>query len=94
MRRLNTGEAREQFAEIVNDAAFGSKRTIIMRRGKEIAAVVPVEDLKVPELGIPLPEGASFIQVLQSGVPITVTVNKPVHAPVSFTFGGRITPDE
>jgi prevent-host-death family protein len=45
MRRLSAGSARERFAEIVADAAFGEKRTVITRHGKEVAAIVPISDL-------------------------------------------------
>jgi prevent-host-death family protein len=47
MRKISTGDARERFAEIINDAAE-AKRTVITRHGKEIAAVVPIEDVQIP----------------------------------------------
>jgi prevent-host-death family protein len=58
MRRISTGDARSRFAEIIKEAAYGSKRTVITRHGKEIAAVVPIEDVQE------LPAGT--IQILQS----------------------------
>ncbi len=49
MRRVNTVDARAQFSEIINRAAFGKERIILTRRGKEIVAVVPIEDVKLLE---------------------------------------------
>lgn len=42
---LSTVEARNQFAAVINRAAYGRERVILMRRGKEIVAVVPIEDV-------------------------------------------------
>lgn len=49
MAHLNVSEARSGFSEIVNNAAYGGKRTMISRRGKEVAAVIPIEDLRLLE---------------------------------------------
>lgn len=38
-------EAREQFATIINQVAFGGERVRLTRHGKAVAAVVPIEDL-------------------------------------------------
>jgi len=43
--RLTTTEARREFSAIVNRAAFGKERLVVHRRGKDLVAVVPVEDL-------------------------------------------------
>jgi prevent-host-death family protein len=45
MTRLNVTKAREEFPELVNRAAYGKERTIVSRRGKDLAAVIPMEDL-------------------------------------------------
>ena len=45
MNTLTAGEARDRFAEIVNQAAFGEKRVVITRHGKKVAALVPMADL-------------------------------------------------
>jgi prevent-host-death family protein len=34
---------------VINRAAFGKERIVLTRRGKEIAAVVPIEDVKLLE---------------------------------------------
>lgn len=49
MTRLNVSKARDEFPEIVNRAAYGKERTIVSRRGKDLAAVVPIEDLRLLE---------------------------------------------
>jgi len=50
MTRLNVSKAREEFPEIVNRAAYGNERTIVSRRGKDLAAVVSIDDLRLLEL--------------------------------------------
>jgi len=49
MTRLNVSKAREEFPEVVNRAAYGKERTIVSRRGKDLAAVIPMEDLRLLE---------------------------------------------
>ena len=49
MKSLRTTDARERFAEILNRVAYAKDRVRITRRGKEIAAVVPIEDLEFIE---------------------------------------------
>jgi prevent-host-death family protein len=41
--------ARQSFSEVLNRAAYGRERIIIKRRGKNLAAVVPLEDLELLE---------------------------------------------
>ena len=43
---MNTVEAKEQFADLINRVAHSKERIILTRRGKEIAAIVPIEDIK------------------------------------------------
>ena len=49
MTRLNVSKARAEFPEVVNRAAYGKERTIVSRRGKDLAAVIPMEDLRLLE---------------------------------------------
>jgi prevent-host-death family protein len=49
IRRLNASQVRAGFAEAVNRANFAGERTVIQRHGKDVAAVVSVEDLKTLE---------------------------------------------
>jgi len=47
--RLTTSEARDGFAELVNRVAYGRERVVIHRRGHDLVALVPVEDLEALE---------------------------------------------
>jgi prevent-host-death family protein len=49
MAKISTVEARGRFSDIINRAAFGKERVVLTRRGKELAAVVPIEDMKFLE---------------------------------------------
>lgn len=42
-------EARNKFSDLVNRAAFGHERIVVTRRGRGLAAVVPMEDLELIE---------------------------------------------
>ncbi len=49
MTRIAASEARMDFADIVNKVAFGGERITLHRHGKDVAAIVPVEDLLLLE---------------------------------------------
>ena len=49
MDSVNTTEARENFAEVINRVAYAKDRVRITRRGKQVAAMVPIEDLELIE---------------------------------------------
>ncbi|MHB1947243.1 MAG: type II toxin-antitoxin system Phd/YefM family antitoxin [Gammaproteobacteria bacterium] len=42
---INTVDAKEQFTDLINRVAHNNERIILTRRGKEIAVIVPLEDL-------------------------------------------------
>lgn len=44
---INTVEAKEQFTDLINRVAHNNERVILTRRGKEIAVIIPIDDLKV-----------------------------------------------
>jgi prevent-host-death family protein len=46
---LSAAQARAELAEIINRAAYSKERVVLTRRGKRVAAVVPVEDLDLLE---------------------------------------------
>ena len=46
---INISEARDDFAELVNRVAYAHERVRLVRRGRELAAVVPTEDLELLE---------------------------------------------
>ena len=49
MAQVSTADARARFSEVINRAAFGKERLILTRQGKQIVAVVPIEDVKLLE---------------------------------------------
>lgn len=49
MAGISTAEARDRFSDVVNRAAYGKERVILTRRGKELVAVVPIEDVRLLE---------------------------------------------
>jgi prevent-host-death family protein len=48
-RRTSVSDARQGFAEIVNRAAYGGDRVIVARHGRDIAAIVPMSDVRLLE---------------------------------------------
>ena len=44
---ISTASARKNFAEIVNQVAYGVEPVILTRRGKEVAALVSIEELEL-----------------------------------------------
>ncbi|MEO8453025.1 MAG: type II toxin-antitoxin system prevent-host-death family antitoxin [Gemmatimonadota bacterium] len=44
--RAATSEVRERLADLVTDVAFRNVRVILQRHGKDIAALISVEDLE------------------------------------------------
>lgn len=49
MTRLSATEARQEFSEAINRVAYGGERVIVHRRGKDVAALVSIEDLRFLE---------------------------------------------
>lgn len=41
--------ARRGLADLINRAAYGRERILLQRRGKSVAAIVPVEDVELLE---------------------------------------------
>lgn len=48
MRRLSMVEARREFADTLTRAHYRQEVTIITKHGRDIAAVVPMEQVKPP----------------------------------------------
>ena len=44
---MNAIEAKEQFADLLTRVSHNKERIILTRRGREIAALIPMEDLKL-----------------------------------------------
>jgi len=47
MPAVSTVVARNEFSTVLNRAAFGKERVILARRGKAIAAIVPMDDVRL-----------------------------------------------
>jgi prevent-host-death family protein len=47
MATLDTTKAKDTFGDTLNRAAYGKERIILTRRGKPVAAIVPLEDLEL-----------------------------------------------
>ncbi len=43
--KLKATEVRDDFSEIINRVAYGKEHVILTRRGKDLAALVPVDEL-------------------------------------------------
>lgn len=43
---VSAAEAKNRFSEIIGRAAYGRERIIVERKGKPLAAVISIEDLK------------------------------------------------
>ncbi|MBI4617221.1 MAG: type II toxin-antitoxin system Phd/YefM family antitoxin [Planctomycetes bacterium] len=48
-RTIEASKARSEFADTLNAVAYGEERFVLVRRGKAVAALVPVEDLALLE---------------------------------------------
>ena len=41
---MNTIDAKDNFADLINNVTHSKERVVLTRRGKEIAAIIPIED--------------------------------------------------
>jgi len=44
---VNIVDAKEEFSELINRVAHQNERIVLTRRGKDVAALVPLEDLQM-----------------------------------------------
>ena len=49
MTSLELSDARQKLADTINRVAYGKERILLRRRGKDVAALVSVEDLALLE---------------------------------------------
>lgn len=49
MKLISTVEARNQFSSLINRVAFGKEQMVLTRRGQKVAAMIPLEDLRLFE---------------------------------------------
>ena len=50
MVKVEATAARKGFSDLINQVRYHSDRVLIGRRGKDVAALIPVEDLRLLEL--------------------------------------------
>jgi len=49
MVRMTASQARKELAETINQVAYRGERVVLHRRGKDLAAIVPLADLELVE---------------------------------------------
>ena len=49
MVRMTASQARKDLAETLNQVAYRGERVVLHRRGKDLAAIVPLADLELVE---------------------------------------------
>ena len=47
LKKITTADARKNFANIINQVAFGNDSFVLTRRGEPIAAIVSMKELKL-----------------------------------------------
>jgi antitoxin Phd len=47
LSKITTADARKKLANIVNRVAFGKESIVLTRRGEELAALVPMDELRL-----------------------------------------------
>jgi prevent-host-death family protein len=47
MKEITTAEARRHMAELLSRAAYGKERFVVTRHGKELVAIVPLEEMRL-----------------------------------------------
>lgn len=48
-RQMDSGEARKMLPDLVARAAYGHERTVIAKRGRPMAALISVDELRILE---------------------------------------------
>ena len=49
MKKIEATQARQEFSETVNRVAYGGDRIVVKRRGRALAALVPMADIDLIE---------------------------------------------
>jgi len=47
--KVGARQARTKFGDMLNQAAYGKDRIVVTKNGKDVAALVPIEDLEMIE---------------------------------------------
>ena len=70
MTRLPASEVREDFADTLNRVAFGHERVVLHRHGKDLAALISMEDLTLLQELEDRHDAEIARQALESGEPV------------------------
>lgn len=65
MEPISTADVRRNMAELVNRAAYGGERFVVTRHGKELVAIVPLEEATLMERLRALLEARDFEAALR-----------------------------
>lgn len=49
MASISFSEARTHLTDVVNEVAYGGERIILTRKGKQLVAIIPLDDLRALE---------------------------------------------
>lgn len=49
MAKMAVIDARKDLADVLNRAAYGKERVVLTRRGRDVAAIVSIDDLMILE---------------------------------------------
>jgi prevent-host-death family protein len=74
----DTSQVKAQFSEFIGRVTFGRERVLVLRRGKPVAALVTVEDLRR----------------LEAADQTQVTAEKPAEHPIMKVYGRWSGPDD
>jgi len=50
MTRIGVSEARENLSEVVDRARYTHERVVLTKRGREVGAIISIDDLKLLEM--------------------------------------------
>jgi prevent-host-death family protein len=65
MKQVTTAQARKHMAELVNRAAYGGERFVVTRHGKELVAIVPLQEATLLDRVRGLLEAREYESALQ-----------------------------
>jgi prevent-host-death family protein len=78
MNRIKTTQAREEFGAVINKVAYGKEHFIVHRRGKDLAAIIPMEEFQLLE---------EYIEKLEDKIDL-------MRAKETLKEGGELIPHE
>jgi prevent-host-death family protein len=76
-KTMTTIDAKENFTELLNHVSHSKERVILVRRGKDLVAVVPLEDLLLLETSQDKKDVREAVDALkESKAGSTITIEK------------------